>query len=63
MVGDDDLFVSKLLTKDLDCLLIIGGREGEPSDGIVGCAVKEGSQIAEFINIREFGVEMDSRLE
>ena len=62
MVGDD-LLVSKPLTKNLDRLLIIGGREGEPSDGIVGCAIKEGSQIAEFINIREFGVKMDSRLE
>ena len=57
------MLVSKPLTKDLDRLLIVGGREGEPSDGIVGSAVKEGSQIAEFINIREFSVKMDSRLE
>ena len=57
------MLVSKPLTKDLDRLLIVGGREGEPSDGIVGSAVKEGSQIAEFINIREFRVKMDSRLE
>ena len=62
VVGDDELFVSKLFTKDLDGLQIVGRREGEPGNSIVGCAVKEGSQIAEFINIREVGVEMDSRL-
>ena len=34
MVGDDDLVVSKPLTKELDGLLIVGRREGKPSDSI-----------------------------
>ena len=58
MFGDD----SKLLTEDHNCLLVIGRGERESGDGVEGCAVKEGSQIVEFINFREVGVEMDGRL-
>ena len=60
--GDDDLLVPKPLMEDLDGLLIVGRREGESGERIKGCAVKEGSQIIEFINTREVGVEMDGRL-
>ena len=54
--GDDDLFVSKPLMENLDGLLVLGRRK---RDRIECCAVEKGSQIVEFINIREAGIEMD----
>ena len=42
MLGDDDLFISKLFTKDFEGLLVVGRRESEPSNSFKGCAIKKG---------------------
>lgn len=50
--GEDDLLVSKSLAEDLKGLLVVGRREGESSNSIRSCAVKDGPEVVEFINFR-----------